>query len=253
VQNALLHALVHCGDSAGSSATDLFQQMKDGKQADIVSFNIMLRAFLDAGEHDKAKALLQEMANHGLSANKVTLNELLGDRVKAGDRAGMWRVVDEMRNSGFGITNVACSLLLKSLSEGTPRQEVKKTLALLEDLSEPMDEALCSSAIEACLRVHELELASEFMAGVGNIKAKNRSMGLSPATYGSMIKAHGQAHDIKQIWSTWNTMFQNGASPSAVTFGCMAEALVMNGAVDDARAWFTICYHKRSMRTASTP
>merc|ERR1719182_1145821 len=122
--------------------------MKEGKQADIVSFNIMLRAHLDAGEHTKAKALLQEMAAHGLSANKVTLNELLGDRVKAGDRVGMWRVVDEMRATGFGITNVACSLLLKALTDSTPKSEVRKTLALLDELVEPMDEALCSSAIE---------------------------------------------------------------------------------------------------------
>lgn len=234
VQNALLYALVHCGESAGTSAADLFEKMKANKQADVVSFNIMLRTHLDAGEHDKAKELLHEMADHGLSANKVTLNELLGDRVKAGDRVGMWRVVDEMKATGFGITNVACSLLLKALTDGTPRSEVKKTLALLDELVEPMDEALCSSAIEACIRVKELELASDFMANLGNIKAKSKSAGLSPATYGSMIKAHGQARDLEQTWATWNAMFKNGTHPSAVTFGCMVEALVMNGAVDDA-------------------
>jgi len=234
VQNALLYALVHCGEGAGTSASELFEQMKETKQADIVSFNIMLRSYLDDGAHDKAKELLRDMSSHGLTANKVTLNELLGDRVKAGDRVGMWRVVAEMRSIGFGITNVACSLLLKALVEGTPRDEIKKTLALLDELVEPMDEALCSSAIEACLRVKELELASNFMSSLGNLKAKSRSAGLSPATYGSMIKAHGQAGDLDQTWATWNAMFKNGATPSAVTFGCMVEALVMNSCVDDA-------------------
>lgn len=234
VQNALLYALVHCGEAAGTSATDLFEKMKEGKQADVVSFNIMLRAHLDQGEHDKAKELLHDMAKHELSPNKVTLNELLGDRVKAGDRVGMWRVIDEMRVSGLGVTNVACSLTLKALAEGTPIAEVKKTLALLEELVEPMDEALCSSAIEACLRVKELGMASDFMANLGTIKAKNKAIGLSPATYGSMIKAHGQARDLEQTWATWNAMFKNGTSPSAVTFGCMIEALVMNDTVDDA-------------------
>jgi pentatricopeptide repeat protein len=234
VQNALLYALVHCGEASGSSAGELFEKMKDTKQADIVSFNIMLRALLDAGKHDDAKKLLNDMGEHGLTANKVTLNELLGDRVKAKDTAGMWRVFDEMRSSGFGVTNVACSLALKALNEGTHRSEVKKTLALLDELVEPMDEALCSSAIEACLRVKELTMASDFMANLGTIKAKNKGLGLSPATYGSMIKAHGQARDLNQTWATWNAMFKNGTSPSAVTFGCMVEALVMNGTVDDA-------------------
>jgi len=87
VQNALLYALVHCGDKAGTNAAELFEKMKEGKQADVVSFNIILRSYLDIGEHDKAKELLQEMADFGISANKVTLNELLGDRVKAGDHA----------------------------------------------------------------------------------------------------------------------------------------------------------------------
>jgi pentatricopeptide repeat protein len=234
VQNALLHALVNCGEEAGSSAADLFEKMKEGKQADVVSFNIMLRSHLHAGDHDKAKELLHDMASHGLSANRVTLNELLSDRVKAGDHAGMWRVLDEMRATGFGITNVACSLMLKSLHDGASKSDVKQTLALMEELAEPMDEALCSSAVEACLRVKELDLASEFMAALGDIKGKNKNMNMSPATYGSMIKAHGQARNLEKTWETWNTMFQNGTIPSAVTFGCMVEALVMNDAVDEA-------------------
>jgi len=234
VQNALLYALVHCGDDSARSAAELFEKMKELKEVDVVSFNIMLRAFLCSGKHDQAKTLLHEMSEFGISANKVTLNELLGDRVRASDRAGMWRVVDEMRATGFGITNVACSLLLKALSDGAPKSEVKKTLALLEELVEPMDEALCSSCIEACLRVKELDLASEFMSSLGNIKAKNSAVGLSPATYGSMIKAHGQARDLEQAWATWKAMFANGTRPSAVTFGCMIEALVSNGVVDDA-------------------
>jgi len=236
VQNALLHALVHCDEDAGDTASELFNQLKAEKRADVVTFNIMLRSLLHAGKREEAQALLHEMADHGLSANKVTISELLSDRVKADDTEGVWRIIDWMRSTDFGITNAACSILLKRIVPELDSEEVDRTFELIDCLSEPVDEALCSQAVEACVRANRTDLASKYMDQLWALRGKNKNVSANAATYGSMIKLHGQNHDVKQIWSTWYTMREKGVNPSSITMGCMVEALVNSGATEDAAA-----------------
>merc|ERR1719277_169117 len=56
----------------------------------------------------------------------------------------------------------------------------------------------------------------------------------SPADYGAMIKAYGQAHDIQQVWATWRRMSKQHIMPTEITLGCMVEALVKNRRAEDA-------------------
>merc|ERR1719181_2730417 len=49
-----------------------------------------------------------------------------------------------------------------------------------------------------------------------------------------MIKAHGHAYDVKQIWCLWEEMTKYKVQPTAVTLGCMVEALVTNWCTADA-------------------
>ncbi|CAE7603866.1 Rf1 [Symbiodinium natans] len=233
VQNALLHTMIQCGEAAGETAMDLFNQLKADKKADVVTFNIMLRSLLSAGKREEAQSLLKEMNEHGLAANKVTIAELLSDRVRADDAEGIWRIVDWMKNTDFGITNASCSILLKRISNETAAEEVDRSFDLIDQLSEPVDEALCSQAIEAAIRTSRPALANKFMEMLGTLRNKKNG-NTSAATFGSMIKLHGQNRDLQQVWSTWNLMREKGVSPSSVTLGCMVEALVNCGAVDDA-------------------
>merc|ERR1719169_382730 len=94
-----------------------------------------------------------------------------------------------------------------------------------------MDEVLFSSVIEACIRVGQLNLLSQKMrkyASQGGLVA------LTAPTYGSMIKAYGQARDVERIWELWMEMRGREVKPTAITLGCMIDALVMNNCVDDA-------------------
>merc|ERR550537_658996 len=49
-----------------------------------------------------------------------------------------------------------------------------------------------------------------------------------------MIKAYGHAYDVKQIWCLWEEMINHKVQPTAVTLGCMVEALVTNWCTADA-------------------
>merc|ERR1719379_1466734 len=94
-----------------------------------------------------------------------------------------------------------------------------------------MDEVLFSSVIEACIRLRRLDLLSSMMQ---KFDKRGHSLSLTAPTYGSMIKAFGQSKDVERIWDLWREMGSRGVKPTAITLGCMVDALVMNNRVDEA-------------------
>merc|ERR1719214_466406 len=94
-----------------------------------------------------------------------------------------------------------------------------------------MDEVLFSSVIEACIRTRRLDLLSDMMRRYAK---QGGLLALTAPTYGSMIKAYGQARDVERLWELWNEMLQREVKPTAITLGCMVDALVKNSCVEDA-------------------
>merc|ERR1719311_665078 len=102
---------------------------------------------------------------------------------------------------------------------------------LSHHVREPMDEVLFSSVIEACIRARRLDLLSDMMRKYAK---QGGLLALTAPTYGSMIKAYGQARDVERLWELWNEMLQREVKPTAITLGCMVDALVKNSCVEDA-------------------
>merc|ERR1719331_1502449 len=148
------------------------------------------------------------------------------------DMHGMWRLVDEMTKAGVTPSSITCSILLKALAERSEPADVQRTMSLLMSLEGPMDEVLLSSAIEACIRVKRLGLLSELIRRYRSLPGGLGA--LSAPSYGSMIKAFGQAGDTAQVHTLWIEMEQHGVKPSPITLGCMVEALVVNGQATEA-------------------
>merc|ERR1719181_1145463 len=227
--NAMLDACIQCRNS--TKAFGLFKEMRNEGIFDIVSFNIMLKMYLRDGKHAAAQQLLQEMKACGLQPNKITYNELINTKVEAGDRRGVWDLVKEMKSSGVSPNSVTCSILLKTLNPRSTKHDVKLTMELVDSMEDTMDEILFASVIEACLRVGQLDLLS---AQMRKYAKQGGLVALTAPTYGSMIKAYGQARDTERMWELWTEMEKRRVKPTAVTLGCMVDALVKNGCVEDA-------------------
>lgn len=229
IYNCYLDACVQCGDLEGAIAH--FEEMKELSFVDVVGYNTILKAHLSRGHTEEARALVKEMASRGLQANKVTYNELLHAKVIAKDRRGIWNLVDEMRTAGVRANSVTCSILLKSLTPQSSPDEVKRIMGLIEEVDDPIDEVLFSSVIEACIRIKHLDLLSDMMR---RYRGRGGFVNLSAPTYGSMIKAYGQAGDASRVQELWQEMEERGVKPTSITVGCMVEALVANGLAEEA-------------------
>merc|ERR1719172_242136 len=227
--NALLDSCVQCGKV--HVALQHFKEMQDLGLVDVVSYNTLLKAYLKQGQIVKARKLLGEMAENNIEANQVTYNEMLNALVAVKDRKEMWALVREMNSMGMRPNSVTCSIILKSLTAHSAKEDVRQAMALIDNLHEDMDEVLFASVIEACVRVGQLDLLSSKLqqyAGLGGLA------GLTAPTYGSMIKAYGRARDIERVRELWNEMRRRHVTPTSITLGCVIDALVDNGFPEEA-------------------
>ena len=93
----------------------------------MVSYNTILKAHLALGRFQEAHSLLQEMAESGLPANKVTYNEFFNAWVTAKDRSGIWALLDDMEAAGLAPNSATCSILLKSMTVHSHSSDIERT------------------------------------------------------------------------------------------------------------------------------
>mmetsp|Transcript_72746 Transcript_72746/g.170568 ORF Transcript_72746/g.170568 Transcript_72746/m.170568 type:complete len:869 (-) Transcript_72746:213-2819(-) len=229
IYNCYLDACVQCSDI--EAALSLFEEMKQLGFVDVVSYNTVLKGYLASGRLGEARSLVQEMTSRGLAANKVTYNELLNAKVAARDRAGMWSIVDQMLQAGLKANLITCSILLKSLTQHSAETDLARVLSLIDSVEEPIDEVLFSSIIEACIRIKRLDSLSDF---IGRYKVKGLFKNISAPIYGAMIKAFGEAGHLHQVRELWAQLQSHNVKPTAITIGCVVEALVINKQGEEA-------------------
>jgi pentatricopeptide repeat protein len=227
--NCYLDACVQCGSTR--TCLKLFEEMKQLGCVDVVSYNTTLKAYLASNRMEDARALVKEMTARGLPANKVTYNELLNAKVASRDHQGMWAIVDEMLGAGLKVNLITCSILLKSLSERSGESDVTRVMALVDDLEESIDEVLFSSTVEACIRIKQLGMLSQF---IDTQKSKGIFKSISAPIFGAMMKAFGHAGNVHQVRDLWAQMQENQVKPTAITIGCVVEALVINRRGEEA-------------------
>jgi len=86
-----------------------------------------------------------------------------------------------------------------------------------------------NSVLETCTRHQETRRLESILGHF-----EKSSLRASVSTYGSLIKAAGTLKRLPQCWRYWNTLEERGVEPTAIVLGCMLDALVCNGEVEQA-------------------
>jgi len=225
--NSMLEACIACKDM--TMAQEFFTEAKNLAVADAAIYNTMMRGYIVNGRESAAKGLLAELSGKGMAGSRSSYHGLLNARVNAKDVKGAWKLVEEMQEAGIRPNAVTCSILMKGRLNSLA--DVSRVLALVDAMDQPIDEVLFLSVVEGCIRTGQLELLSKLFE---KFLAECPAVSVSAPTFGTMIKAYGQARNIKRVWALWHQMIEHKASPTPVTLGCMVEALVFNGCASDA-------------------
>jgi len=246
--NALLECCIRCSacwkDLA--AAERIMEAATTAGLADVVTYNTLIKAFLQHNDVPRARKALDKMRASGFAPNCVTFNELLDATIRSGGNiATTWRIVDEMHASGVHPNRVTASILLKLFHTRLKPSDVERAMAIVEASSDDMDEVLLGSVIEACIRVNREDL---LMRQLRRQQGEKRVQISSSHTYGSMIRAYGWVRDVKGIWAMWREMQEREILWTSVTLGNMVEALVQIG--DPQAAYDLIHTSKNNAQTS---
>lgn len=229
VYNCLLDACVECNDL--KQALEVLSEMKaKGGLADIVSYNTIMKGYLANGDIEAVNDLVSEMFQEGICPNRVSFHSYLHTLVQMDRWSEVWKWVDLMAGRDTLANAVTCSILLRGIKMSSQLQ-LPKITELSDSCKIPMDEALFGCYADACIRCRLLNLLWDRLQKLtkeGNVK-------ISPTSYGSMMKAYGQAQDVEKVKRLWGHMCSHGVKMTPITLGCMMEALVSNYCAEDAR------------------
>jgi len=225
--NSILEACVECGNLG--KAVDFFNLAKGSDLADVVSYNTIMKGYLASDQETQATALLAELTTMGLVATHASYHGLLNARVTARDFGAAWKLVQEMQAARVSPNSVTCAIMLKG-KLASPR-DLSKVIGLINAMDQPMDAVLFAAIVEACVRTGQMDVLS---AQMKSCSFESADMTLNAPTYGAMIKAFGQIHNMQQVWKLWGNMESRKVQPTAITVGCMVEALVANQCTADA-------------------
>jgi len=224
--NSIMDACIECGKI--EQAIGYFAEAKGSGLADVISYNTAIKGYLAQDQVAAADRLFAEMSQNGIAPTIASFHTFLNFRVTSQDRAGSWSVVAGMQAAGILPTSTTCSILLKAKID-TPA-ELRRILAIVDTL-EPIDEVLFHTIADACIRTNQLHLLTKYQA---KLQSQGNSVALAAPTYGAMMKAHGKSRDVKKVKDLWAEMLHLGVKPTAITLGCMVEALVANWCTADA-------------------
>lgn len=228
--NCVLDVCVSAGDMKRARA--LMADMQNISKLDKITFNTLLKGHCSQGDLLGAKIVLTMMSQAGLDPDDVSYNCLINAAVSSGKFAEAWSTIELMERNGVPVDHYTISIMMKSLKRTKDRRDVDRAMELLENSGVDVcsDEVLLNAVLEVCSRhrqLHRLEnTVSAFM------KSKLRP---SVHTYGSLIKACSTLKRLDKCRKLWDCMVdQYAIQPNDIVLGCMLDALVCHGDVEDA-------------------
>eukprot|EP00930_Biecheleria_cincta_P026220 TRINITY_DN1850_c0_g1_i1.p1 TRINITY_DN1850_c0_g1~~TRINITY_DN1850_c0_g1_i1.p1 ORF type:complete len:1082 (+),score=225.96 TRINITY_DN1850_c0_g1_i1:218-3247(+) len=228
--NSVLDVCVKAG--ALQRAHDLIKEMKQLGLLDVISYNTLLKGYCNTGDSAGARAVCEEMMAAGMPPNDVSYNCMLNIAASAGDFTEASKVIRSMEQSGVKPDRYTVSIMLKLLKKIKGSRDAKKCLEFLDhaDVEPCSDEILMNTVLETYMRLKEFQRLGLLLQ-----RFEESSMKPSVPTYGSIIKAYACLKRIDKCWHYWAEMQgQRGLQPNEIVFGCMLDALVSNGQVEEA-------------------
>jgi pentatricopeptide repeat protein len=217
-------------------AWSLLRDMEKDQLADIISYNTLVKGYCMLSDADRAFEVLNYMGSAGLKPNDVTYNCLINLAASAGDFNAAWKTIQTMESTGIRIDHYTVSTLLKALKKApNGKGDVGRVLDLIDrnQIDVFCEEVLLNSALEACMKHGEHQRLESLLETMSSREA----MQLAPHTYASLIKAFSTLKQIQRCRDLWREMTElRGLEPTDVALGCMLDALVCNGFVQESVA-----------------
>jgi pentatricopeptide repeat protein len=143
-----------------------------------------------------------------------------------------WDALEEMQRTGLPTNRFTVSrMLMKTLADARKYWDpakIQRSVALVERFlqlqPEEADEILFNALLDTHCRMKD-------SSGLETTLSRMHELNIEPShvTLGILVKAYGQACDIKSVLRLWDEMVEQRRQANAVTYGCMINACVRCG------------------------
>jgi pentatricopeptide repeat protein len=148
-----------------------------------------------------------------------------------------WDALEDMLRAGLPTNRFTVSrMLMKTLADARKFWEpikIQRSVSVVERFlqlqPEEADEILFNALLDTHCRMKD-------SVGLENTLARMQQLQIEPShvTLGILVKAYGQACDIKSVLRLWDEMVEQRQQANAVTYGCMINACVRCGQTEKA-------------------
>lgn len=228
--NCVLDACVSVGDLKRGRL--LMAEMRTVANLDIITYNTLLKGYCSKGDLKGAKEVFLEMKHAGLEPNDISYNCVINAAVSRENFQEAWSTIETMERSGVKVDQFTISIMMKALKKVKDPKDIKRALDLLDrsGIDVCSDEVLLNTVLETCTRHRQFDRLQSIILSFSTAKLRP-----SVHTYGSLIKACSSLHRMEQCYEFWNNMVHKcGMQPNEIVLGCMLDALVCNGQVEES-------------------
>lgn len=111
------------------------------KMVDTVSYNTLVKGFLQRNDLCSATECLERMQADGIKPNCITFNTMLEKAVRTCQDDKAWSLYKQMCEASVKPDKVTCSILIKGLGRRPAKAHLESAVALLEQASSTCDDA----------------------------------------------------------------------------------------------------------------
>eukprot|EP00927_Polykrikos_kofoidii_P001140 TRINITY_DN10417_c0_g1_i4.p1 TRINITY_DN10417_c0_g1~~TRINITY_DN10417_c0_g1_i4.p1 ORF type:complete len:1130 (-),score=181.88 TRINITY_DN10417_c0_g1_i4:249-3638(-) len=237
--NCVLDVCAACGDR--TAASSLLARMDARSCVDVISYNTYLKILLAEGAREDVSGVIQHMRERAVNPNIVTYNSMVKGFVEHKDLAKAWHLVEEMERDGVIPDSFTCSILLKGSRHTTSPHEVDKVLALVARAKISPDEVLVNCLLDACVRLRDADRLAMILD-----QFRSTGVVPSPHARAMLIRAYGHARRPDRAWALWREATGGGSivgdSVDEEVFASMVEACLAGGDLSGAAAVLRQCH-----------
>jgi pentatricopeptide repeat protein len=232
--NCALDVCAAAGDA--NRAHVLLEEMKrSGTNPDVITFNTVLKCYATKRDTQGARRVLVSMEAAGFQPNDISYNVIINMAVSNGSFKEAWETVVMMEKKGIAIDHYTISTLMKAVKRAQYSSDVTLVFDLLDrsGVDITADEVLLNTMIETCVRHKEKARIQEVFSRYSTKTNPRPAM----HTYGMLIRGNSLLRRVDKCRELFDEMVNERAlEPNEIVFGCMMDALVTNGCVDEALA-----------------
>ncbi|XP_074561070.1 pentatricopeptide repeat-containing protein At3g09650, chloroplastic [Curcuma longa] len=204
----VITALIKAGEMDRARSV-LAEMARAGVPANLVTYNVLLKGYCQQLQLDKAKELIGEISEQaGIEPNVVSYNILIDGCILIDDSAGALAYFNEMRERGIAPSKVSYTTLMKAFAlSGQPKLAHKVFDEMEKDPRVKLDRVAYNMLTEGYCRLGLLEEGKK-------IVEKMRQNGFEPdvATYGSLANGIALARKPGEALLLWNEVKERCAS-----------------------------------------